>query len=69
MRRADLPGGGDEVTKKFGRTRLTCSFCGKGEAEVAKLVAGPKVLICDRCVAIASRIMEDSGNASGPPPA
>ncbi len=40
------------------RRLLTCSFCGKGEADVAKLVAGPKVYICDRCVAIASRIMD-----------
>ena len=46
----------------FGRRRLACSFCGKGEAEVAKLVAGPKVFICDQCVAVADRIMkQDSG--------
>jgi ATP-dependent protease Clp ATPase subunit len=37
--------------------RLACSFCGKSAAEVAKLVAGPKVYICDECVAAASRIM------------
>jgi len=46
---------------------LTCSFCGRSAAEVAKLVAGPKVYICDRCVAIASRIMEQHPGA--PPPA
>ena len=40
------------------RRLLTCSFCGKSETDVAKLVAGPKVYICDRCVAIASRIMD-----------
>ncbi|MBE3100471.1 MAG: hypothetical protein IMZ55_02540 [Acidobacteria bacterium] len=28
----------------FGRRRLTCSFCGKGEAAMSKLVAGPRVL-------------------------
>jgi len=28
---------------------LYCSFCGKSQHEVAKLVAGPKVLICDEC--------------------
>lgn len=50
---------------------LACSFCGKNETEVAKLVAGPKgyirprVYICDACVAIASRIME---NAETPAP-
>jgi len=29
----------------------TCSFCGKGEPEVRKLIAGPRVYICDACVA------------------
>jgi hypothetical protein len=46
--------------------RLTCSFCGRSAAEVAKLVAGPKVHICDRCVAIASRIMEQHPDATPP---
>ena len=45
----------------FRRKRLACSFCGKGEADVAKLVAGPKVYICDECVAVASRMMEGDG--------
>ena len=43
----------------FVRKRLACSFCGKTAAEVAKLAAGPKVFICDGCVAEASRIMGD----------
>jgi ATP-dependent protease Clp ATPase subunit len=38
--------------------KLRCSFCRKNDREVAKLVAGPRVYICDECVAIASRIME-----------
>jgi ATP-dependent Clp protease ATP-binding subunit ClpX len=47
----------------FGR-KLACSFCGKSEAEVAKLVAGPRrVFICDRCVAAARRLMEDDDDA------
>lgn len=37
--------------------RLRCSFCRKNESEVLKLVAGPRVYICDKCVAIASQIM------------
>jgi len=49
----------------FGRRRLACSFCGKGEADVAKLVAGPRVFICDQCVNAASQIM---GEDSNPPP-
>jgi ATP-dependent Clp protease ATP-binding subunit ClpX len=40
------------------RKRLACSFCGKSEDDVAKLVAGPKVFICDQCVRVATRLME-----------
>jgi len=29
---------------------LYCSFCGKGQEEVKKLVAGPSVYICDECI-------------------
>ncbi len=29
---------------------LTCSFCGKGQEEVKKLIAGPAVYICDECI-------------------
>jgi hypothetical protein len=43
---------------------LVCSFCSKSEHQVAKLVAGPNVFICDECVGIAARIMHD---ADGPP--
>lgn len=37
--------------------RLNCSFCRKNEDEVLKLVSGPRVYICDECVAIANRLM------------
>ena len=43
----------------FRPRRLACSFCGRREADVAKLVAGPKVFICDRCVAVAASLMEE----------
>ncbi|HZA96145.1 MAG TPA: ClpX C4-type zinc finger protein [Burkholderiaceae bacterium] len=43
----------------FIRKQLACSFCGKTAAEVLKLAAGPRVFICDGCVAEASRIMSD----------
>jgi hypothetical protein len=39
--------------------RLACSFCGRSAAEVGKLVAGPRVYICDSCVAEAQRVMND----------
>ena len=46
---------------------LRCSFCKKTDAEVAKLVAGPGVRICDECVVIASRLM-DAPPAQRPEP-
>ena len=49
------------------RSRLRCSFCGKHETEVLKLVAGPRVYICDECIAIASQIVEDSRPDAQPP--
>jgi ATP-dependent protease Clp ATPase subunit len=42
--------------------KLRCSFCRRDETEVAKLVAGPRVYICDACVTIASRIMDNDPN-------
>ena len=44
----------------FWKTHVACSFCGKSATEVAKLVAGPKVYICDACAATAIQIMRDS---------
>ncbi|MBO0734840.1 MAG: ClpX C4-type zinc finger protein [Methylocapsa sp.] len=38
--------------------RLRCSFCGKSEKDVSKLIAGPKVHICDVCVGVCNRILE-----------
>jgi hypothetical protein len=46
---------------------LRCSFCNKTDAEVSKLVAGPRVFICDECVAVASGLMD--GPPAAPPPA
>jgi ATP-dependent protease Clp ATPase subunit len=46
----------------IGRRQLRCSFCGKQEHDIAKLVAGPRVRICDECVTVASRLM-----SAGPP--
>ena len=52
----------------FGKRRLACSFCGRGEAEVSKLVAGPRVYICDRCAEAAIQIMNTGGDAAPRPP-
>ncbi len=38
---------------------LKCSFCGKGQDEVKKLIAGPTVYICNECVELCNEIMAD----------
>jgi hypothetical protein len=38
---------------------LHCSFCGKSQHELRKLIAGPTVLICDECVGLCNGIIED----------
>lgn len=40
--------------------QIWCSFCGKPNTQVDKLVGGPGVQICDGCVAAASQIIEGS---------
>jgi ATP-dependent protease Clp ATPase subunit len=37
---------------------LKCSFCGKTAAQVGKLIAGPKVHICDACVGVCVKILD-----------
>jgi ATP-dependent protease Clp ATPase subunit len=58
-----------EVGKMIKLRRLRCSFCRKSADEVSKLVAGPRVYICDECVAAASRIMAASHDDSPSPSA
>jgi ATP-dependent Clp protease ATP-binding subunit ClpX len=38
---------------------LFCSFCGKNQKEVNKLIAGPAVYICDECIALCSEIIQE----------
>ena len=38
-------------------SELCCSFCGKGQGEVQRLIAGPDVYICDECVSLCNDIM------------
>ena len=43
------------------KNTLYCSFCGKSQHEVRKLIAGPSVFICDECVDLCNDIIrEDS---------
>jgi ATP-dependent Clp protease ATP-binding subunit ClpX len=43
---------------------LFCSFCGKGQHEVRKLIAGPTVFICDECVGLCGDIVRDEEKSS-----
>ena len=40
---------------------LFCSFCGKTQDEVRKLVAGPSAYICDECIELCRHIVEEDG--------
>ena len=65
------------MTKQDGDDKpkdLVCSFCGKGQDEVRKLIAGPTVYICDECIDLCNDIIAEevdqeeaiSAVASGP---
>ncbi|MEX0865357.1 MAG: ATP-dependent protease ATP-binding subunit ClpX [Acidimicrobiia bacterium] len=43
---------------------LKCSFCGKSQKQVKKLIAGPGVYICDECIDLCNEIMEEDLNTS-----
>lgn len=38
---------------------MVCSFCGKSQSEVRKLIAGPSVFICDECIALCNDILSE----------
>jgi len=44
----------------LGQEDVRCSFCGRNEDEVRKLIAGPVVYICDVCIARAEGVVADS---------
>ncbi|MFH1727608.1 MAG: ATP-dependent Clp protease ATP-binding subunit ClpX [Pseudomonadota bacterium] len=45
--------------KKSRQNQLSCSFCGKTQREVKKLIAGPTVYICDECIALCNDIIAE----------
>ena len=55
------------MTDKKGSTEklLYCSFCGKSQHEVRKLIAGPSVFICDECIELCNDIIRDETQAEG----
>jgi hypothetical protein len=46
-----------------------CSFCGKAEEHVKRLIAGPGVFICDGCVALCHQVLADRPPPAPPSPA
>src|SRR5258706_14413867 len=64
------------IEKRDGAS-LTCSFCGKAQKEVKKLIAGPTVYICDECIGLCNDIIAEEiekedqsyGTSSIPKPA
>jgi ATP-dependent Clp protease ATP-binding subunit ClpX len=58
--RAARPGGrADEEVELEKRESLCCSFCGKSQKEVKKLIAGPTVYICDECIGLCNDIIAE----------
>ena len=52
------------MTEKNNKNILYCSFCGKSQHEVRKLIAGPTVFICDECVELCMDIIKEESKNS-----
>ncbi|CAZ88733.1 ATP-dependent Clp protease ATP-binding subunit [Thiomonas arsenitoxydans] len=53
-----------EKKSSSGEKTLYCSFCGKSQHEVKKLIAGPSVFICDECIDLCNEIIRDEVTAT-----
>lgn len=49
---------------KDNNTEICCSFCGRTQDEVARLIEGPGVFICDNCISFCSSLLLDDENAA-----
>ena len=63
------------MSKNEDKRQLKCSFCGKNQEQVKRLIAGPNVYICDECVELCDEIIQEEieevswrGSASLPKP-
>ena len=54
----------DNSTAETSKNTLYCSFCGKSQHEVRKLIAGPTVFICDECVELCMDIIREENKTS-----
>jgi ATP-dependent Clp protease ATP-binding subunit ClpX len=55
--------------KEHHHGNLSCSFCGKGQREVRKLIAGPTVYICDECIRLCNDIIAEEAERDDGRPA
>ncbi len=55
------------VKKRDDNANLSCSFCGKSQREVKKLIAGPTVYICDECIELCNDIIAEEYGQEEPP--
>ncbi len=55
----------DSGSGEEGSKLLYCSFCGKSQHEVRKLIAGPSVFICDECVDLCNDIIREEVQEAG----
>jgi len=55
----------DDRSKNKDEKLLYCSFCGKSQHEVRKLIAGPSVFICDECVDLCNDIIREEIHENG----
>jgi ATP-dependent Clp protease ATP-binding subunit ClpX len=55
----------DEKSSRSDGKLLYCSFCGKSQHEVRKLIAGPSVFICDECVELCNDIIREEMQEAG----
>jgi len=52
-------GPGKRRRRRRGKADLACSFCGKSQKQVKKLVAGPGVYVCDQCIDLCNEILAE----------
>ena len=54
------------MKKRDDDANLACSFCGKSQREVKKLIAGPTVYICDECIELCNDIIAEEYGQEDP---
>ena len=52
------------MTRFEDKKQLRCSFCGKNQEQVKRLIAGPGVYICDECIDLCQEIIEEDDNGA-----